>query len=61
MSPTARPCGVARVDRRRRPDELAPGIAGVTVPLPETGSPVTAFVYWKERMDGTAVTVNVPL
>ena len=43
------------------PDELAPEIAGVTVPPPETGRPVTAFVYWKERVDGTAVTVNVPL
>ena len=50
-----------RVDRRRRPGELAPGIAGVAVPPPETGSPVTAFVYWNERVDGTAVTVNVPL
>jgi hypothetical protein len=43
------------------PDELAPGIAGVTVPPPETGSPETEFVYWNERVDGTAVTVNVPL
>ena len=43
------------------PDELAPGIAGVAVPPPRHGSPVTGFVYWNELVDGTAVTVKVPL
>ena len=61
MSPTARLCGAAVWMVAVVPDELAPGIAGVAVPLPDTARPVTAFVYWKERVDGTAVTVNVPL
>ena len=61
MSPTARLCGAAVLIVAIVPDELAPAIAGVAVPLPETGRPVTAFVYWKDRVDGTAVTVNVPL
>jgi hypothetical protein len=60
-SPTERPCGAFVWIVAVVPDELAPGIAGVAVPPPETGSPETALVYWNERVDGTAVTVNVPL
>ena len=43
------------------PEELAPGIAGVAVPPPETGRPVVALVYWNALDEGTAVTVYVPL
>ena len=60
-SPTARPCGVLVWIVAVVPEELAPGIAGVAVPPPLTGSPVTGFVYWNDLVDGTAVTVKVPL
>ena len=43
------------------PDSLAPGADSVTVPPPERASPAIGFVYWKDRVLGTAVTWKVPL
>ena len=40
MSPTARLCGAAVWIVAVVPDELAPAIAGVAVPPPDTGRPV---------------------
>ena len=60
-SPTDRLCTAVVLIVAVVPDELAPETAGVTVPPPDTGSPVTAFVYWNDLVVGTAVTVNVPL
>ena len=60
-SPTDRLCGTVVRIVAVVPTELAPGTVGVTVPPPDTGRPVTAFVYWNEREVGTAVSVYVPL
>ena len=59
--PTARPCATFVLIIAVVPDEVAPGTTCVTVPPPETGSPTTVFWYWKDLVDGTAVTVKVPL
>ena len=50
-----------RPDRGRRPDGACTGTAGVTVPPPETGRPVTVCSYVNDRETGTDVIVNVPL
>jgi hypothetical protein len=60
-SPTERLCAATVRTRTEFPVSLSPGAASVTVPPPETGRPAVGFVYWNERVVGTAVTVNVPL
>ncbi len=60
-SPTERLCGIVVRIVAVVPTALAPGTAGVTVPPPETGRPVTGFSYVNERETGTEVIVNVPL
>ncbi len=60
-SPTDRLCGTVVLIVAVVPEELAPGTAGVTVPPPDTGSPVTVFSYLNALVVGTAVIVNVPL